>query len=160
VARGCDRSDQSASVSRSRPTFPFASIATTEEVSTTRVTPAACAARSARSVPSTAGRISSSSSFGGAIGKGEAVWTSAVDARHRLGPAGVAREVEFDEGQPVERGGVVRCGRRPRAPRRPARGSGASRGRCARFQKVERDALGDEPGDSGEKDGLGMKAPC
>jgi hypothetical protein len=52
----------------------FASIATTEEVRTTRVTPAACVARSARRVPSTAGLddvvlVPSAAD----IGKGEAV---------------------------------------------------------------------------------------
>jgi hypothetical protein len=47
-------------------------MAANEEVSTTRFTPAARAARSTRSAPSRAGTINSFSSFGTATGMGEA----------------------------------------------------------------------------------------
>jgi len=52
-------------------------IATLDEVITTRPTPAARAARSARKVPSTAGRISICGSSGWLIGNGEAAWITA-----------------------------------------------------------------------------------
>ena len=60
-------------------------MAANEEVSTTRCTPAARAARSTRSVPSRAGMMSSSSCLGAASGKGEATcstyWQPAMDSR-------------------------------------------------------------------------------
>jgi hypothetical protein len=50
--------------------------AATEEVTTTRSTPASRLALKTRRVPSRAGTISSSGSFGCAGGKGEATWST------------------------------------------------------------------------------------
>ena len=75
VRCGLSGSVQSASVSfRSGETVPAPRLRTaaTDEVTTTRFTPAARLARSTRSVPSRAGAISSSGSLGCAGGNGDA----------------------------------------------------------------------------------------
>ena len=77
-------------------------MAAKEEVSTTRCTPAARAARSTRSVPSRAGMMSSSSCLGAASGKGEATcstyWQPAIDSRQ---PASFSRSAAKKRTPPV-----------------------------------------------------------
>ena len=68
------RSVQSSSVRLSESGLPLPATAATEEVMTIRSTPPSSAARSTRRVPSRAGTISSSGSFGWAGGNGEATW--------------------------------------------------------------------------------------
>ena len=107
-------------------------------------------------MPSTAGRISTFSSFGWLLGKGEATCSAALRSGYRTRPVLVHQQIGLDK---LESAHVGVISERGAGPHRAHAGERTCRA-TAGVQQPDRAVLGDETGDPGNKDSVRRHRRC